>query len=54
MSDEQIIRILKVIRGLALLPYPFPDDGANDPSLALALGEIAGRATRAISDHERV
>lgn len=51
MTNAQLVALLLAIRGLALVPYPFADDGVDrDPRLVLALGEIAGRAMRALSD----
>lgn len=54
MGNEKMVALLSAIRDLAMLPYPFPDnDGVDrDPRLILALGEIAGRAMRALSEHK--
>ena len=45
--DTEIRNLLKEIRDLALSPYPFPGGTIVRPEYALALGQIAGIATRA-------
>ncbi len=66
MIDEKLLKLLSVIKTIALVPYPFsagsPIDGALsrmvardakvDPSLVLALGTIAGIADKAMRDYE--
>lgn len=50
MTERQCLQLLRVIRTLALAPYPFPP-GSKPVSdiIVKALGQIAGVASRAIS-----
>ena len=53
MTDDELVKLLKGIQSLALVPYPWPREAhVNDGVLVAALGEIAGIASRAISRHE--
>ena len=49
IGDPELVALLRIIRKLALLPYPFPDDARHEPELLLALGQIAGLAGNAIA-----
>lgn len=52
MSDEELVKLLKAIQAMVLVPYPFKTVEANDARLHLvmALGEIHGRAAKALAD----
>lgn len=51
MSDAELVKLLEAIKLLALVPYPFPDDTrVSRPELALALGQIAGIASKALAE----
>jgi hypothetical protein len=52
VSDQDLILLLREVQQIALSPYPFHDGDVASPILCLALGEIAGRASRAIDDYE--
>jgi hypothetical protein len=47
MTDEQLLTLLRAIRDLAMIPYPYPADSNNDAALCFALGHIAGIASKA-------
>jgi hypothetical protein len=49
-TNDQLIALLEAIKTLAMLPYPFRDDSPRDPALVLAIGEIGGRAMRALKE----
>lgn len=44
MSDEELIKLLRAIKALALVPYPFPETSADARRARLigTLGLIAG------------
>ena len=50
MTDKQLLTLLSSIRTLAQVPYPFADNAKNERFLIMALGEIAGCATRALDE----
>jgi hypothetical protein len=52
MTQDQHIALLRAIRDMAMLPYPYPQgpDPAVDDRLVLALGQIAGLAMRALGE----
>lgn len=49
-THEQAIKLLRAIRDLALLPYPWPDTIDLDPLIPFTLGQIGGLCTKAISE----
>lgn len=50
MTEKQCLQLLRVIRTLALAPYPFPPNSPPVSDIIVkALGQIAGLAGRAIS-----
>lgn len=50
MTERQCLQLLRVIRTLALAPYPWPPNAPPVSDVVVkALGEIAGLAGRAIS-----
>jgi hypothetical protein len=52
MNDEQLCTMLRIIRSLALMEYPYSILGTpNDPGLILRLGEIAGIADKALREY---
>lgn len=51
--DDRQIALLKAIKQLALVFYPYQDSEPADPRLTIALGQIAGIATMAMDRHER-
>lgn len=54
MTDAELLKLLHAIYQLALVPYPFEDDGKQrDPGMVLALGEIAGIASRVIARKQK-
>jgi hypothetical protein len=53
MTGREAIRLLKSIRDLSLLGYPYPDEAPPiDDKLLLCLGSIAGLASKAIGEYE--
>ena len=50
MTEEEIRKLLRAIRDLALLPYPLPEGAIVRPAYALALGKIAGTAFKALEE----
>ena len=54
MTDEDLRKLLGIIRSLATWCYPFPEKGPrNDERLIWALGQIAGIATKALDETNR-
>lgn len=51
-TDQDLIKLLAMIKDIALSPYPFTSEDRCDPGLCLALGRISGGAMKAISDWE--
>lgn len=51
VTDADLIRLLTEIKRLALSKYPVKESAALDPTLCFRLGEIAGIADRAITQH---
>lgn len=50
MDDARLVALLEAIKAMALVPYPFkPSETGCDPRLVLALGQIAGLASKAIA-----
>jgi hypothetical protein len=52
MRDRELRKLLFAIRDLALVPYPFPDGARVDDRLCIVLGQIAGLASKALSETE--
>jgi hypothetical protein len=55
MTNEELVKLLRAIRALALVPYPFSDPlPTPEPRapLVFALGTIAGIVEHAIEKHE--
>ncbi len=51
MTEDQQTRLLRTIRDLAMLGYPYQGGGPRvDERLILALGQIAGIADQALSE----
>jgi hypothetical protein len=53
MTNDQMLILLKAIKDLAIMPYPFEDNTPRDERLIWALGEIGGLASKAVSLYER-
>jgi hypothetical protein len=50
MDERECVELLRAIRTLALLPYPWPQGAAPVADIIVyTLGEIAGHASRAIN-----
>jgi hypothetical protein len=55
ITNEDMIEQLKQIHDLALRDYPYPEnslDGELNGNLLLALGQIAGLASKAIAEYK--
>lgn len=53
-TDDDLIALLRDIKGMALSRHPLPDDNPIvDNNLLFALGTIAGIAVKAIVDHDK-
>jgi hypothetical protein len=52
MTDREAVRLLRVIKDIALCGYPYPEGVVLDDRLALALGKIAGIVDKAVTDYE--
>jgi hypothetical protein len=52
MTDQQLRTLLKVIRTVASVPYPFPQGSRNDADLVFALARITGIAAKALATHD--
>ena len=50
MTQRDTIRLLRAIRDLSLMGYPYPDGSSIDYRLVLALGQIGGLASGALSE----
>lgn len=53
MTDAQLVKLLEAIKGMALLPYPWPEEArvTDNAVLVMALGEIAGVAQKALDKY---
>lgn len=52
-TDADIVTLLRDITKMALLPYPFSKDSpVRDMGLVFCLGQIAGLAMKAVTEHE--
>jgi hypothetical protein len=52
-DDIRALVLLRAIRDLSLVLYPFPAGSDISAEKAFALGEIAGTASKAVMQHER-
>lgn len=52
ISNQDLLEQMEALYQLALRDYPYPENVSNlDPNLLFMLGQIAGMASKAISEY---